>query len=981
MRTHPTPNRICLAALPLVACAAFLLLPGAARAQSISLAFSKPENIEAGKNWDIAGSVIGAEDMASALCRYRTEATGRWEQVSMVLEYDDFFRARVPGRDIVQPGIEFYCVAKDYFGGRFDILGSANHPERLKVVAVAPKAAPVPAAAAEEKSASPDEPMLNPDEAFDSADDEGAGSGDDDFAAEAARSARKAMEDSGQGSAKDQAPQPIEITPSEPASSTGSDEGIRSSFGNRTAAGPRVQEFPSQDLAPGEIPGEDASAGEDPPRSQLSSSKNIRTKTQRTVADFSPEPVTLYGAEDVVSLASNKSETVTLAPAIASGVSEDQMRDIGLLTLPDVLKTIPGMETSRDVQGFHRVAIRGIFDDAALLVMYDGHRLNNAYDAKTMLNLSTENLEQVEVLRGPGSALHGSGATLGTINLLPKRRTGIHGAAMGGLQGTGEAHLSGGLRFGQSNWYLYGDASYRRTDGYREEISQDTLSSVMENAGKKNPDDPAGITDDHGQWVNAALELRRSRAGGGTTRAFARVLYEDRGALVGLYDVVGADSELSWLAVLADVTHSQPFSIGNLNVRLFFDHQSVDRRFQVAPKGYPLSNTVTADAGLFEETKFTTQSFGFDASMDFKLGKTNRLTAGITGEMQRLPSHEYTQNVTDGGAMVSPFAAPLQSYSEIKNRLVGAVLLQDFWQIHPTFSLTAGLRLDATQLPNSTEKGDVIVPDGTRFVPSINPRIGLVWSPASNWTLKLLYGRAFRAPTMQELSEQITDSTLTQGRSEGNPALRPAIIDTVEASVETTLPIGLSRLRIRANGFFNNLSDPIMAVDVSGNVSPLENRDLGVRVFGAEGELRFEFTGSRAYTFVNCSWFRAEDQAVSKGLNYLTNVPQIRFNWAALLPIGPYLNFSLLAQYGAERRNNARSVLEAQRSYKIPPYIIVGAQLSTQRLANVVEFALTAKNVFNFKNFDEVPRPDSGRMPGLLPREGFNAFLTARFFY
>ena len=94
--------------------------------------------------------------------------------------------------------------------------------------------------------------------------------------------------------------------------------------------------------------------------------------------------------------------------------------------------------------------------------------------------------------------------------------------------------------------------------------------------------------------------------------------------------------------------------------------------------------------------------------MDFKLGKTNRLTAGITGEMQRLPSYEYTHNTKDGGEMVPAFEAPLQSYSEIRSRLVGAVLLQDFWQIHPTFSLTLGLRLDVTQLPKAAEIGEQV---------------------------------------------------------------------------------------------------------------------------------------------------------------------------------------------------------------------------------------------------------------------------------
>ena len=964
------PSRIALSTLALLVAA--LALPGLARAERIGLAFTPPDRIEEGRDWAIAGNVIGADELARAQCRYRTRATGKWEQVAMVLEYEDFFRATIPGRDIVRPSIEFYCIAQDYFGGRTEILGSASSPQRLHVVLPQPKPRPAPP---------PPPPSMEEGDAFDAA-GEAEGEGEaasgaegaadeiagDDLAAEAARAAEAALNQ----------PARVARTEASPARRQ-----------------PKVTAFPTEDLDPTRPPADlDTSpamrrdAPVNPSADELSSARNLpKPRTQREVHDFSPEPATLYGAEDVVTLASRKSETVTLAPAIASGVSDDQMRELGLKTLSDVLKTIPGLETSRDVQGFHRVAVRGVYDEGSLLVMYDGHRLNNSYDAKPMLNLTTENLERVEVLRGPGSALHGTGATLGTINLVPKRREGVQAAVSGGLFGSVDGHASAGVRFGQSNWYLYGDASYRRTDGYRADIKADALSSLMTANGYKLDDAPAGITDDHGQWVNAGLELRRSKPGGAKTRAFARVLYEDRGALVGLFDVVGADSELSWLAILADVTHEQPIGIGTLTARLYFDQQMANRRFQIAPRNYVFEATSErAVDGLFEESEYTAQNFGFEVGSDFNLGKTNRLSVGITGEMQRLPSYSYLLNfsgntVNAGGAMTTPYLAPFQTYGEIKNRLVGALVLQDFWQPHRTFSITVGARLDVTQLPTTAERGGDVIPEGTHFVPSINPRVGLVWSPVPSWTLKLLYGRAFRAPTMQELSERIPETELTQGRSEGNPELSPSTVDTVEASVETTLGIGQSRMRIRANGFFNYLSDPIMAVDNSGNIIPLENRDLGVRVYGAEAELRFEFTGSRAYTFVNCSWFRAEDLAAYDGFQYLTTVPQIRFNWAAMLPIGPYLDFSLLAQYGAERRNNARSVLEAQRSYVIDPYVLIGAQLKTQRIADLLEFALTAQNVFDFKTYDEVPRPDSGRMAGLLPREGFNAFLTARLFY
>lgn len=965
----------------------------AAWADGATLAFNRPDAVERGSDWDISGSVLGGDEVSQAQCHYRTAATDGWVRVRMVAEADEFFRATVPSRDLVPPMIEFYCEAKDYYGKRFDLLASESSPERLDVVAPRPKKAKRPPVveaevvdevveesevdAASEVATAPDASLEKgasaADAAFD-ADDEGDGKKDTSETSASAKVVSIPVDD--ENDSREGA---------RPSEREESREARSSSFESSRHATASVKEMPSEDLAAGETPSE--LDGTLPPASEMSSSRNIQTTTRRTVTDIALDD-DAYAKEAVVTVASRKGETVTLAPAIVSSVSDEEMRGMGLQTVPDVLKTIPGLETSRDVQGFHKVAVRGILDDGALLVMYDGHRLNSSYDARPMMNLSTDNLEQVEVLRGPGSALHGTGATLGTINLISKRKTGFEGSVMGGLEGTAAAHVAGGLKLGESDWYLFGDASYRRTDGYREEIKNDAMSSLMQANGYKREDAPAGITDDHGQWVNVGVEARRSSSGGAVTRAFARFLYEDRGALVGLFDVVGKDSELSWMAILADVTHSQPFDIGTLNLRLYFDHQSVDRRFQTAPANYVFEATgVVAHDGLFEETKFSTQNIGASVAMDFKLGDSNILTVGVTGELQRLPSYSYALNfdqsghLNEDGAMVSPYLAPFQEYSEVKNRLVGAVILQDFWQLHSTFALTAGVRLDVTQLPETAEKGGQTVPEGSRFVPSVNPRVSLVWSPAPNWTVKLLYGRAFRAPTMQELAEQIPEIETTQGRSKGNPELSPATVDTVEAGIETTQSLGMSRVRIRANGFFNNLSNPIMAVDSTGNVIPLENRDLGVRVFGAEGELKLELGGSRAYTFVNCSWFRAEDQAAYDGFQYLTNVPQIRFNWGALIPIGHYLNLSLLAQYGAERRNNARSILEAQRSYTIPPYILLGTQLSTKRIADLVEIALTLRNVFDFKTYDEVPRPDSGRMSGLLPREGFGAFLSARFFY
>jgi len=433
---------------------------------------------------------------------------------------------------------------------------------------------------------------------------------------------------------------------------------------------------------------------------------------------------------------------------------------------------------------------------------------------------------------------------------------------------------------------------------------------------------------------------------------------------------------------LADVTEEIPFSLGAVNAHVSFDQQMVDRLFQIAPAGYPLASGGYADIGLFERTRFTAQTIGADLSVDLSVAQAHKLTLGLSGTWERLPSYTYELNF-EQTKVFDDLKAPTgytarQTLGELNGRLSGGVFAQYVWRIVESLSLTIGMRVDVTQLPTVTqEPNGTMTITGTQMVPSYNPRLGLVWTPTSGLNFKLLYGRAFRAPTMQEISEQIPINDFNQGRFEGNPGLRPAIIDTVEAGFEVATAVGDNKVRLRLNGFFNNFTDPIMAVDTTGNIIPLQNRALGVRVFGAEGEVRFEVS-SRAYTFLNASYFRANDLAAPEGFQYLTDVPQYRANWAAQIPLGRWINLAVLAQAGAERRNNGRSKLEVLRHYKIPAYILFGAQLRTEPLFDHMDLALSAQNVFNYDQKDDVPRPDVGRMPGLLPREGASANFTVR---
>ncbi len=92
------------------------------------------------------------------------------------------------------------------------------------------------------------------------------------------------------------------------------------------------------------------------------------------------------------------------------------------------------------------------------------------------------------------------------------------------------------------------------------------------------------------------------------------------------------------------------------------------------------------------------------------------------------------------------------------NRKNYYVFVQDEWSFARDWNLTAGLRDDYY----------------TDFGNTLNPRVALVWQTRYDLTTKLLYGRAFRAPSFAELYAINNPIRL------GNPYLKPETIDTTE---------------------------------------------------------------------------------------------------------------------------------------------------------------------------------------------------------
>jgi hemoglobin/transferrin/lactoferrin receptor protein len=140
----------------------------------------------------------------------------------------------------------------------------------------------------------------------------------------------------------------------------------------------------------------------------------------------------------------------------------------------DALQNLTGIALSRDGVWATSVSIRGL-SEQRLLFLSDGDRIQTATDiAAALSTFDTESLERIEVIKGAGSVLYGTGAMGGVVNLISPTpnytddRFELHGNA--GTAFSGVNNLWGSraeLTFGAKQWYVALNGSYRTADNVK----------------------------------------------------------------------------------------------------------------------------------------------------------------------------------------------------------------------------------------------------------------------------------------------------------------------------------------------------------------------------------------------------------------------------------------------------------------------------------------------------------------------------------
>jgi hemoglobin/transferrin/lactoferrin receptor protein len=179
-----------------------------------------------------------------------------------------------------------------------------------------------------------------------------------------------------------------------------------------------------------------------------------------------------YRFDDVTVTARGIPAPASLTPGGVGVVEASDLRAQGGSSVTETLERIPGVSRSNDSPWSTDIVIRGLTRDS-VVVLIDGMRVNMTTDINGRFGLvPAQQIERIEVLKGPVSALYGSGSVGGVVNIIT--RSGGYsetprwhgGAGVSGTSNPGGGSLSSSLGYSTGSAWILGSVTARDHDDY-----------------------------------------------------------------------------------------------------------------------------------------------------------------------------------------------------------------------------------------------------------------------------------------------------------------------------------------------------------------------------------------------------------------------------------------------------------------------------------------------------------------------------------
>ena len=614
-------------------------------------------------------------------------------------------------------------------------------------------------------------------------------------------------------------------------------------------------------------------------------------------------------------------ESLLTVPAAVSLFTHDQIENLGIDYLYELLNLSPGFQFSRGADSgvnytFSARGRRNGSQAREVLVVIDGVNMTNPRTGSADITLPLiplDQIERVEVMRGPGSAIYGSSAFSGVINIVTRKGVNSVKLDVGNDNRRGLSVMLA-KPLGEWSTNFYGRAYADSGQNY---WVQDTFTKM-----------PLQTTDPR---KTLDMDLSLSRAETKIRIGYHKLSTDDFFVIENTRnDFVDTSASLKQFSI------EQGLHIWNdVSSKLQINYINVEQHLSVPVIGAGVLAPISSPSS--NEPLLTK---GFLAGDGYNINFTNNLNIGdkATGLVgvevkQESENDAYIKNNYDLGQLVRR-QIPISYYGDFSQST--PLGLQDTYRsagiygqyqrdLSDTINLTAGLRYD---------KHD-------EFGSRLSPRLGLVHLLSPTQTVKLLYGEAFRAPSLAEMG--IINNPLFVG----NPSLDYESVKTLDL-----LWIGTWEKIIMSTGVFrNDYSDAIVAGFTGTSRTFVNGGDESSDgyMFGAKYFLTPQWTLRAIYTkFTSLpeSAFREAKDLVSMELNF----NHAKWNW------------NLMTYYQSERY----TLGESSSLQRLDDFWVVNSKLR-YKLQNDYKISLQLKNITDL----EYTTPAQGTsIPQGVPNRG-----------
>jgi len=696
--------------------------------------------------------------------------------------------------------------------------------------------------------------------------------------------------------------------------------------------------------------------------------------------------------DDVVVSATRGEKSIADAPGSISIVTADEIKKRNITTVDQAFTLLPGVMVDNRKGAMSTsttVTMRGLPGQNRTLIMLDGIPLNDANtSAVAYSGLYAEDLQKIEVVRGPSSSLYGGAAMGGVVNMIssmPKKREFSLSGGYGdghprseGISHLWTTHASYGDKVGKLR--LFAALGYKSVDGFPSNLVVTSSnpatagltgwSPTTDNKGAKRY--LIGDTGSNGVWdYNAAFRAQYDFSDTTNLRfSFLRNSFRTRyiephtyltnaaGTPVYTYGSVTESNYLTGDYFQAHNTFSLSGEalLGSVKSKVTLGMKDVESWYLTPTTG---STGAKLAGGPGRRTYTPNTSYFADAQFSLPILEKHLLTAGVSYRYDTYDNKDMSvtnwkdENTETGdrnswaGGTNSNYAAFMQAeIALLDNLTLYAGIRDDYWVTSDGYAGQTAAVAFSSSYPERSQN-------------SISPKGALVWKPLDSTTVRFSGGKAFRAPTISNMyrrSVSVSGGVTTV--TDKNLDLKPETVLSWDAGVEQTLWQGA---KAKATYFENYLNDMIYLIKKSVTATDVYQQQTnigGAQNRGVELEMEQRFGKDvrlfAAYTYTD-SFITSYDPNPALVGKSLTQTPRhmisggvdAAYGQLSAMLTGRYLS----KRYGSDDNSDVANVYTGYDAYFI-------ADLKTSFKFNKwATVSLSVDNLLDRKYYAYYPGP------------------------